>query len=150
MGNRLFEYPELKMLTDAVTSSKIISRKKSEALIQKLCCLTSTYQASKLKKLASLSSRVKPDNEKVYYIIDTIYSGVLDHCQIRFQYYEYTQLKEKVLKHDGYRYPLDPYALEWKTDHYYLIGYSHKHQRMTHFCIDRLTNVELLESRFLP
>ena len=36
MGNRLFEYPELKMLTDAVASSKIISRRKSEALIRKL------------------------------------------------------------------------------------------------------------------
>ena len=102
MGNRLFEYPELKMLTDAVASSKIISRRKSEALIRKLCHLTSTYQASQLEKLASLSSRVKPDNEKVYYIIDTIYAAVLDHRQIRFQYYEYTQSKEKVLKHDGY------------------------------------------------
>ena len=150
MGNRLFEYPELKMLTDAVASSKIISRRKSEALIRKLGSLTSTYQASQLEKLASLSSRVKPDNEKVYYIIDTIYAAVLEHCQIRFQYYEYTQTKEKVLKHDGYRYLLDPYALEWKNDHYYLIGYSHKHQRMAHFRIDRLANVELLESRFLP
>ena len=150
MGNRLFEYPELKMLTDAVASSKIISRRKSEALIRKLCCLTSAYQASQLEKLASLSSRVKPDTEKVYYIIDTIYAAVLEHCKIRFQYYEYTQTKEKVLKHDGYRYLLDPYALEWKNDHYYLIGYSHKHQRMAHFRIDRLANVELLESRFLP
>ena len=77
MGNRLFEYPGLKMLTDAVASSKIISRRKSEALIRKLCCLTSTHQAFKLEKLASLSSRVKPDNEKVYYIIDTIYAAVL-------------------------------------------------------------------------
>ena len=150
MGNRLFEYPELKMLTDAVASSKIISRRKSEALIRKLCHLASTYQASQLEKLASLSSRVKPDNEKVYYIIDTIYAAVLDHRQIRFQYYEYTQSKEKVLKHDGYCYLLDPYALEWKNDHYYLIGYSHKHQRMAHFRVDRLANIELLESRFFP
>ena len=77
MGNRLFEYPELKMLTDAVASSKIISRRKSEALIRKLCHLTSTYQASQLEKLASLSSRVRPDNGKVYYFIDTIYAAVL-------------------------------------------------------------------------
>ena len=44
MGNRLFEYPELKMLADAVASSKIISAKKSEALVQKLGCLTSIHQ----------------------------------------------------------------------------------------------------------
>ena len=60
MGSRLFEYPELKMLTDAVASSKIISAKKSEELVQKLCRLTSTHQAEQLQKFAALSSRVKP------------------------------------------------------------------------------------------
>lgn len=130
IGSRLFEYPELKMLADAVASSKIISAKKSEALVQKLGCLTSIHQAEQLKGLASLSSRVKPGNEKVYYIIDSIHSAILEHRQIEFQYYEYTQTKEKILKHDGYRYLLDPYALEWKNDHYYLIGYSHKHSRV--------------------
>lgn len=50
MGNRLFEYPELKMLTDAVASSKIISAKKSEELVQKLCRLTSLHQAKQLQK----------------------------------------------------------------------------------------------------
>lgn len=67
MGSRPFEYPELKMLTDAVASSKIISAKKSEELVQKLCRLTSTHQAEQLQKFAALSSRVKPHNEKVYY-----------------------------------------------------------------------------------
>ena len=67
MGSRLFEYPELKMLTDAVASSKIISAKKSKELVQKLCRLTSTHQAEQLQKFAALSSRVKPHNEKVYY-----------------------------------------------------------------------------------
>lgn len=79
MGNRLFEYPELKMLTDAVASSKIISAKKSEELVQKLCRLASTHQAEQLRQLASLSSRVKPDNEQVYYIIDAIQTAILEN-----------------------------------------------------------------------
>lgn len=33
IGDRLFEYPELKMLTDAVASSKIISAEKTDELI---------------------------------------------------------------------------------------------------------------------
>ena len=148
IGSRLFEYPELKMLADAVASSKIISAKKSEALVQKLGCLTSIHQAEQLKGLASLSSRVKPGNEKVYYIIDSIHSAILEHRQIEFQYYEYTQTKEKILKHDGYHYLLDPYALEWKNDHYYLIGYSHKHNRVAHFRVDRLAGVEVLTTEF--
>lgn len=150
IGSRIFEYPELKMLVDAVASSKVISAKKSQALIQKLGRLTSVQQAEQLQRLASLSSRVKPHNEKVYYIIDSIQTAILDQHQISFQYYEYTPEKKKILKHDGYRYILDPYALEWKNDHYYLIGYSHKHKGIAHFRVDRLTSVEPLDSKFQP
>ena len=150
IGSRIFEYPELKMLVDAVASSKVISAKKSQALIQKLGQLTSIQQAEQLQRLASLSSRVKPHNEKVYYIIDSIQIAILDQHQISFQYYEYTPEKKKILKHDGYRYILDPYALEWKNDHYYLIGYSHKHKGIAHFRVDRLTSVEPLDSKFQP
>lgn len=150
IGSRIFEYPELKMLVDAVASSKVISAKKSQALIQKLGQLTSIQQAEQLQRLASLSSRVKPHNEKVYYIIDSIQTAILNQHQISFQYYEYTPEKKKILKHDGYRYILDPYALEWKNDHYYLIGYSHKHKGIAHFRVDRLTSVEPLDSKFQP
>lgn len=150
IGSRIFEYPELKMLVDAVASSKVISAKKSQALIQKLGQLTSIQQAEQLQRLASLSSRVKPHNEKVYYIIDSIQTAILDQHQISFQYYEYTPEKKKILKHDGYRYILDPYALEWKNDHYYLIGYSQKHKGIAHFRVDRLTSVEPLDSKFQP
>lgn len=150
IGSRIFEYPELKMLVDAVASSKVISAKKSQALIQKLGQLTSIQQAEQLQRLASLSSRVKPHNEKVYYIIDSIQTAILDQHQISFQYYEYTPEKKKILKHDGYRYILDPYALEWKNDHYYLIGYSHKHKGIAHFRVDRLTSVEPFNSKFQP
>ena len=150
IGSRIFEYPELKMLVDAVASSKVISAKKSQSLIQKLGQLTSIQQAEQLQRLASLSSRVKPHNEKVYYIIDSIQTAILDQHQISFQYNEYTPEKKKILKHDGYRYILDPYALEWKNDHYYLIGYSHKHKGIAHFRVDRLTSVEPLDSKFQP
>lgn len=150
IGSRILEYPELKMLVDAVASSKVISAKKSLALIQKLGQLTSIQQAEQLQRLASLSSRVKPHNEKVYYIIDSIQTAILDQHQISFQYNEYTPEKKKILKHDGYRYILDPYALEWKNDHYYLIGYSHKHKGIAHFRVDRLTSVEPLDSKFQP
>lgn len=150
IGARLFEYPELKILTDAVASSKVISADKTNELIQKICRLTSELEAEKLQRLAALSSRIKPHNEKVYYIIDGIQNAILESHQIQFQYYEYTQKKERILKHDGYFYKLDPYALEWKNDHYYLIGYSHKHQSMAHFRVDRLAGVEILESAYIP
>ena len=58
--------------------------------------------------------------------------------------------KKEILKHDGYYYVVNPYALEWKNDHYYLIGFSLKHQKIAHFRVDRLTSVENLETCFMP
>ncbi len=147
MGSRLFEYPELKMLTDAVASSKIISAKKSEELVQKLCRLTSTHQAEQLRQLASLSSRVKPDNEQVYYIIDAIQTAILESDRSSSSIMNIRPRKNEFSKHGGYLYQLDPYALEWKNDHYYLIGFSHKHQRMAHFRVDRLSGIKILPCR---
>ena len=80
---------------------------------------------------------------------------ILNHLEGRITpygvvYYEYTPEKKRVLKHGGYLYQLDPYALEWKNDHYYLIGFSHKHQRMAHFRVDRLSGIKILPSGFTP
>ena len=58
IGNRLFEYPELKMLTDAVASSKVISAEKTNELIQKLCRLTSEAEAMQLRRFRAGSSRI--------------------------------------------------------------------------------------------
>lgn len=57
IGARMFEYPELKMPTDAVASSKVISADKTNELIQKFCRLTSESEAEKLQRLAAISSR---------------------------------------------------------------------------------------------
>ena len=43
--NRTFELPELKLLVDAIQSSKFITEKKSNALIKKLEPLVSRYDA---------------------------------------------------------------------------------------------------------
>lgn len=37
-----------------------------------------------------------------------------------------------------------------ENDHYYLIGFSLKHQKIAHFRVDRLTGVETLETCFIP
>ena len=98
-----------------------------------------------------MSTLFLPDLQYHFHdIIDNIQTAIGNHQQIRFQYYEYTQEKKKILKHDGYYYVVNPYALEWKNDHYYLIGFSLKHQKIAHFRVDRLTSVENLETYFMP
>ena len=67
VGERDFQLPELKLLVDAVQSSRFISRKKSETLIRKLEGLASEHQARQLRRQVYVDRRVKTDNETVYY-----------------------------------------------------------------------------------
>lgn len=138
VGSRKFELPELKLMIDAVESSKFITKKKSEALIAKIHTLTSPGQVSKLKRNNYIADRIKPDNEMIYYIVDNINDAINRGKQISFQYYDYTGLKKKILKNKGEIYVLSPYHLLWNGDYYYLIGYSEKKGKVVTFRVDRI------------
>lgn len=103
-------------------SSKFITQKKSNALIEKIHTLTSPGQVSKLKRNNYIADRIKPDNEQIYYIVDTINDAINEGRQISFQYYDYTGLKKKVLKNKGEVYKISPYHLLWNGDYYYVIA----------------------------
>ena len=140
IGNRQFELPELKLLIDAVESSKFITSKKSDALIKKIHMLTSNGQVKKLKRNNYVSGRIKPNNEQIYYIVDTINDAINERKQISFSYYEYTGLKEKVLRNKGEIYTISPYHLVWNDDYYYVVGYSEKREKIVTFRVDRIAS----------
>lgn len=140
LGSRDFEMPELKLLIDAVESSKFITASKSKVLIDKINNLTSVYQKDKLKRNNYVVKNVKPNNEQIYYIVDIINDAINQRKQISFQYYEYTGLKKKVLKNKGEIYRLSPYHLVWNGDYYYVLGYSEKREKIISFRVDRIAN----------
>ena len=151
VASRKFELPELKLLIDAVESSKFITKKKSETLIEKIHTMTSPGQVAKLKRNNYVVNRIKPDNEQIYYIIDAINDAINAGKQISFQYYDYTGLKKKVLKNKGEVYKLSPYKLLWCGDYYYVLGYSEKKSKVINFRVDRIASKpEILDKDIVP
>lgn len=149
IGSRLFELPELKLLVDAVKSSHFTTEKKSATLIEKLGRLTSVYNAAHLNCPVYTGGPVKPDNETIYYAIDIIQTAINNRHAISFQYYEFTPNKERVLKHDGYRYVFSPYALIWNRDFYYVVGWSVKHGKLAQFRVDRMTAIRPEDAMYI-
>ena len=151
VASRQFELPELKLLIDTVESSRFITAKKSNALIEKIHTMTSEGQVAKLKRNNYVVNRIKPDNEQIYYIIDAINDAINTGKQISFQYYDYTGLKKKELKNKGEIYKLSPYKLLWSGDYYYVIGYSEKKEKVINFRVDRIAATpEILDKDVLP
>jgi predicted DNA-binding transcriptional regulator YafY len=147
IGTREFEFPELKLLVDAVQSSKFITAKKSEILIEKISNLTSSKRADLLKQGIYFSEDNKPINEKIYYNVDIIHSAIHENKKIHFKYFEYTNEKVKQHKHQGYIYMFSPYTLFWSDDHYYVIGYSKKHWSIISFRVDRMDKIVLTDKK---
>lgn len=137
LASRLFEMPELKLLADAVESAGFITEKKSEELIEKLCRLTSVYEAEALQE-GFCANNGKSCNESIYYIADTINAAIAKRKKIAFYYFHYGPGKNRVLKNDGKPYVFSPYKLVWNTDEYYVVGYSDKHEKLVSFRVDRI------------
>lgn len=143
LGRRDFELPELKLLVDAVQSSRFITGKKSHQLIRKLEGLTSVYEAKQLHRQVFVEKRVKTMNESVYYNIDEIHKGIASNRQISFQYYEWTVSRQMRLRKDGERYRISPWGLIWKDENYYLVGLDEKSGIVKHYRVDKMLQLRV-------
>lgn len=148
---RTFSLPELKMLVDAVASSKFITKSKSDNLIKKISTLGTPSDIPSLQRNLWPEGRIRQENEKIYYTIDAVNQAINEKKKISFQYFQYDIRKEKKLKHNGESYIFSPYALVWSGDYYYIVGFSEKHNGIGNFRIDRIANVpSLLNEESIP
>lgn len=135
---RTFDAPELKLLIDAVESSKFITSSKSKELVQKIGTLASDHIATSLIRNVSCEGRIKPGNEKIYHIVDAINEAINKKKKISFQYFQYNVRKEQRLKHNGEPYVITPLHLVWNGDYYYMVGVYDYKQRIGNFRVDRI------------
>ena len=149
IGSRDFELAELKLLVDAVQSSKFITQKKSRELIHKLEKLVSVYEAKQLQRQVVVTNRNKTINENIYYNIDMIYNGISGDVKIRFQYFSWNIEKEMELRRNGAFYEVSPLVLSWDDENYYLIAYDEEDKIIKHFRVDKMLDIQMTEEKRL-
>ncbi len=150
IGTRHFEAPEVKLLIDAVQSSRFITKRKSKDLINKLSAFVAPNQASVLKRHLYVDSRNKTNNEAVYITTDRIQEAIIEKKKILFQYFDYGVDGKPALRRDGEKYLVSPYDLIWSNDTYYLAGLHETKGIAAKFRIDRIKNLELTEEKAVP
>lgn len=147
LGVRLFEIPEIKLLLDAVASSRFITKSKSKELSRKLTSLTSRHQRTQLTRHMYTTGRVKPGNENIFYYMDLINDAIEFKKKISFRIIEFDGRKKKVLRHDGEVYVMSPYAMYWSDDYYYVVGWSDKRNTLAAYRIDRIEEPQILDEK---
>ncbi len=147
IASRNFELPELKLLIDAVQSSRFLTEKKSRELIEKLCSQCSVYDARLMRRDVLVSGRVKSMNETIYYNVDAIQDAIAENRQITFRYFDYGLDGQRRYRDKDYH--ASPYGLCQDNENCYLLGFSLRHG-VTAYRVDRMSDIQLLEEPRLP
>lgn len=138
LASRDFELPEIKLLVDAVQSSRFLTQKKSLELIGKLEMLAGRHDAGSLQRNVVVSGRVKNMDECIYYNVDAIHDAIASNSQITFRYFEWGTDKERHFREK--EYAASPYALVWNDENYYLAAHSPRHG-LTHYRVDKMVGI---------
>lgn len=143
IGQREFELAELKLLVDAVQSSRFLTLRKSDSLIRKLEGLASVYQAQKLQRQVYVDRRVKTMNESIFYNVDKLHTAIAAGRAVAFRYFEYNAKKEKVYRREGRRYYVSPCGLIWDNENYYLAAWDEENGEVRHYRVDKMTDITI-------
>ena len=140
IASRNFELPELKLLINAVLSSRYLTEKKSRELIEKLCTQCNEQDAKLIRRNVLVSGRVKSMNESIYYNVDTIQEAIAQNKQITFRYFDWDFGGKRRYRDKPYQ--ASPYGLCQDNENCYLLALSQRHG-ITSYRVDRMAEISL-------
>lgn len=143
--DRGFSVPELKILIDAVQAATFITEKKTPELVEKIAALGGSHRAEILQENIVCFNTRKHSNELIYYNVDCLENAIQNNKKVIFLYYDLDEHGEKVYRRDGHHYVVEPIALVFNDDNYYLTCYSAKHDGTANYRVDRMTSVESID-----
>ncbi len=145
ISDRRFSIPELKMLIDAVEASHLLSEKKTQELIEKIAALGGSKQAEVLTSNIVRFNTVKPTNECIYYTIQILEEAIREKKKVTIHYFHLNERREKVYRSENGIHTVEPIALVYNNDRYYLTCYNPKADRNYNYRLDRIEKVVLLD-----
>lgn len=146
IGNRLLEKEEMKLIIDSVNASNFIEKNIATKMIDKLKSTMSIYDSEKLDRSVLGINIAKVENTKILYNVNLIQEALAQGVQISFDYMGWNKNK-KLIKKSERRYNMNPWALIWSNDRYYLYGYDVKETdgvlNERNYRVDKLDNIQL-------
>lgn len=146
LRERKFSPPEARLLIDAVQAAKFISRKNTKSLIYKIGGLVSEYQEEELREQIYVDGSFKTDKEDLYDTIRILDKAIKSQKQVMLRYARRSLENKYLVRNEGKTFLINPYAMIWSNDHYYLICNNDKYSNLMHLRLDRIFDIEPLAS----
>ena len=147
--SREFDDAELRILIDSVLFSKSISTRQARDLIKKIRALGSNHFNAKVSHVVNLPELQRTVNKQAMYSLDMINDAIAEKKKISFTYNTIgTDFKLHPKRERPYI--VNPYQVVANNGRFYLIGNYDKYDDVSHYRIDRITDVEILPERQKP
>ena len=140
---RTFSLSELKLMIDAIASSKYLTEKASRELIDKLKMFCSRYEANELNRQTLLANRAKRIDNDFHNNVSIISEAIDRKKKISFEYFRINTRGKK-----GYNKTssvINPWFTLYTDDKYYMIGFDGKARK--NYRVDRMENITILEEK---
>lgn len=144
MERHEFSIAELKVIIDALQASAFIPEEKTNMLIEKIADLGGSHCSELLKQNRVRFNIRKQTNNSVLDSISTIEESFKEQNQISFLYFKHDEKGNRVYQRNGERYVVDPIALIYTDDNYYLRCYNQERDAYRNYRIDRMEDVQPL------
>lgn len=150
LRSRKFSVPEVRLLTDAVQAANFISEKNTKSLIYKIGGLVSEYQEEELREQIYIDGSRKTEKEDLYETIRILDKAIKGKKQVMLNYAKRTIEDNFLVRNEGKTFIVNPYAMLWSNDHYYLICNNNKYSNLMHLRLDRITELHELNIPVKP
>ena len=147
--SRQFENAELRMLIDSVLFSRTLSGKQAKRLIEKLTGLGNKYFRAKVKHVCHLPKLIHSDNKQVLLNLDVLNDAIEQERKVSFTYNSYGkdfQLHPRRKE----PYIVNPYQMVANQGRYYLLCSYDASNRLSHYRLDYMTKLEMLDAKVEP
>lgn len=146
-----FSNAELRFLMDGILFSRHVPATDRDAIIEKLLML-GNKQFRKTRSMTGVRrlANDEPMNEALFYNIDTISRAIENGRKIStvYGYIGPDFTFEPAI--GGRTQILNPYAMVARNGYYFLICNNDRHNDLTHYRIDRMTQVKIVEDTVKP
>lgn len=147
--SRDFEPYEVKLMIDAVSSSRFLSERRSRELVEKLKKLCSRYERDPIQRQLRLANRVKGTSKVLHINVNEIFNAIGNNRNVRFLYFKYDTKKQK--SYTKRVYEVSPWDMLYADDQYYLLAFDPEEKKadkqFKYFRVDRMEKVETLEEQ---
>ena len=145
-----FDDSQLRLLMDSVLFSKNIPSHNKKEMLEKLKTLSNKYFKFSTGNIQSYESADRQINQNIFLAIQVIDEAINENKQVKFKYVEYGIDKKLHPRTDSQgkprEYIINPYTMVATAGKYYVLCNNDKFDNIANYRIDRIIDVEKLET----